>query len=283
MADHVPAPRLIARLVRYHNRIFWRTPIAAFFTLVFPLMFLVLFNVLFGVSVEAGPTRISVAQFFAPSLAVFAAASATYTNLGIGTAIARDQGVLKRIRGTPTPPWAYLSGRVGSAMWIALLATVLMMAVGTLAYDVTVDVERLPAALLTFAVGVAAFAALGLALAALSPSGDTAPAIANATLLPLAFISGVFIPIEDPPRWLDVLATVFPLKHFVVAFQDAFSPFTTDLAFRWGNLAVMAVWGVVGAAVALATFRWEPRGGERARLTRRRAGAGAGVGVGVGE
>ncbi|MDQ3973360.1 MAG: ABC transporter permease [Actinomycetota bacterium] len=174
MADHVPALRLVARLVRYHNRIFWRTLIAAFFTLVFPLMFLVLFNLLFDDRVQAGPGAISVAQFFAPSLAVFAAATATYTNLGIGTAIARDQGVLKRIRGTPTPPWAYLTGRVWSAVWVALLATVLMMAVGVVAYDVDVDLERLPAALLTFAAGVAAFAVLGLALAALSPSGDAA-------------------------------------------------------------------------------------------------------------
>lgn len=273
MSDHVAAPRLIWHLVRYHNRIFWRTPIAAFFTLVLPLMFLALFNLLFGGEVDPGPASISVAQFFAPSLAVFAAATATYSNLAIGTAIARDQGALKRIRGTPTPPWAYLASRVGSAIWMALLATVLMMAVGVLAYDVNVDVERLPAALLTFTVGVGAFSALGLALAALSPSGDAAPAIANATLLPLAFISNVFIPIEDPPRWLDVLATFFPLKHFVDAFQDAFNPFTTDLAFRAGHLAVIAVWGVTGAVVALATFRWEPRGGERARLTRRRAGA----------
>lgn len=104
MADHVPALRLVARLVRYQNWIFWRTPIAAFFTLVFPLMFLVLFNILFGGTVDAGPTSISAAQFFVPSLAVFAAATATYANLAIGTAISRDQGVLKRIRGTPTPP-----------------------------------------------------------------------------------------------------------------------------------------------------------------------------------
>lgn len=273
MAEHVAAPRLITRLVRYQNRIFWRTPIAAFFTLVFPLMFLVLFNILFGGTVDAGPDSISVAQFFAPSLAVFAAATATYSNLAIGTAIARDQGVLKRIRGTPTPPWAYMSARIGSAIWIALLATVLMMTVGVLAYDVNVDPERLPAALLTFTVGVAAFSALGLALAALSPSGDAAPAIANATLLPLAFISNVFIPIEDPPRWLDVVATVLPLKHFVDAFGDAFHPFTTDLALRWGHLGVLVVWGIIGAAVALLTFRWEPQGGERVRPTRRRAAA----------
>lgn len=261
--------RLIWNQIRYHNKRFWRTPIAAFFTLVFPLMFLILFNLLFGGTIETGEGEISIAQFFAPALAVFAAASATYTNLGVSTAIDRDNRILKRIRGTPLPTWIYMAGAVGSAVWIAFLAVVLMMTVGVVAYDVTIDWSRIPAALLTFLVGVGAFAALGLAVAGLVSSGDAAPAVTNATLLPIAFVSDVFIPIPpEAPGWLTTLGNIFPLKHFVVAFQDAFSPIVTDSALRWDNLAVMAVWGLAGVIVALRFFRWEPRGGERRRRRR---------------
>ncbi len=277
-----PAAALAWHQVRYQNRLFWRTPVAAFFTLVFPLMFLLLFSVLFGTEeIEiTGRGTFSVAQFYAPALAVFAAASATYTNIGVGTAISRDEGVLKRFRGTPLPPWRYMSGLIGSGIWIALLATVLMMGVGVFAFDVNIEVAMLPAALLTFIVGAGCFAALGLALAAAAPTGDSAPAMANATILPIAFMSNVFIAIDDPPQWLRAVGDFFPLKHFVRAFQDAFHPLTTAPAFRWEDLAVMAAWGLVGTLLALRFFSWEPRAGSGGRR-RRRARDGGGESAGA--
>ena len=78
--------------------------------------------------------------------------------------------------------------------------------------------------IVTFVVGVAAFAALGLAIAGLVPNADSAPAVANATILPLAFVSDVFIPLDDPPRWLDLVGDIFPLKPFVNAFQNTLNP-----------------------------------------------------------
>ena len=265
------AVRLAGAQVRYENRLFWRSPVAAFFTIAFPLMFLLLFSVLFGeATIEiAGRGAFSVAQFYAPSLAVFAAASATYTNIGIGTAIARDDGILKRFRGTPLPSSVYLAGKVGSAVWVAVLAATLMLTVGAVAFDVVVDPGRLPAAVLTFVVGAGTFAVLGLMLAAFAPSGDSAPAMANATILPLAFVSDVFIAVGDPPRWMRLLGDVFPLKHFVRAFQDTFHPAVTDAGFRWGHLAVMAAWGAAGALLALRYFSWDPK---QPRSHRHRAG-----------
>lgn len=281
---------LIAHQIRYQNKIFWRTPIAAFFTLVFPLMFLVLFAALFG-NDEIEALGVTTAQFYAPALAVFGAASATYTNLATSTSIARDEGILKRVRGTPLPPWIYIAGRVGSALWIATLAVVLMMGVGVAFYGVEIRDRTLLAAVISFAVGAASFAALGLLVAALIPSGDSAPAVTNATLLPIAFVSDVFVPIEDPPGWLETLGNVFPLKHFVEAFGDAFHPALTGNGFAWTgaefdelagtgeyaiglHLAVMAAWGIVGAFLATRLFRWDPRGTEgRVRRRRRRRGA----------
>lgn len=260
--------------IRYQSRLFWRTPVAAFFTLAFPLMFLLLFSVLFGTEKFeiTGRGTFSVAQFYAPALAVFAAASATYTNIGVGTAIARDEGVLKRFRGTPLPPWTYMAGRIGSGVWIAFIATVVMMTVGVVVFDVNIDIAKLPAALVTFVVGAACFAALGLALAAASPTGDSAPAMANATILPLAFVSDVFIAIDDPPEWLTAVGNFFPLKHFVRAFQDAFHPLVDSPGFEFDHLAVMAIWGVVGTLLALKFFTWEPRESTSGRRRRRRTG-----------
>ncbi|MEX1209214.1 MAG: ABC transporter permease [Acidimicrobiia bacterium] len=276
MADRPGIAGLAFRQLRYENKVFWRTPIAAFFTVFFPLMFLVLFSALFGNEVIEIPGRgsFSVAQFYAPALAAFAAGSATYTNIGVGIAFARDQGILKRFRGAPLPAPAFMIGKIGSGIWIAFLASSLMLAVGVVAYDVSIDLERMPAALITFLLGAGSFAGLGLALGSLAPTGEGSPAIANATYLPLAFASDVFIAVGDPPAVLDFIGKVFPLKHFVNAFQDAFNPLTTDLAFRPGSWAVMAAWGVFGALIAWRFFRWQPRHRTRKSRRERRAEAG---------
>ncbi len=284
MGDRKPSRALIWQQIRYQNKIFWRSPISAFFTIVFPLMFLIVFVTLFG-SEGLGTTGVTTAQFYAPALAVFGAVSATYTNLAIGTAISRDEGILKRVRGTPLPPWIYMAGRVGSAVWIAFIAVVIMMGVGVIAYGVNVYAVSLAAALVTFIVGVACFAALGLLVAGLAPSGEASPAIANATLLPLAFISDIFVvPSENSPAWLATLGNVFPLKRFAVAFSKAFNPGEVAAAgsswldhFHWADLGVMALWLVGGAILAIRFFTWEPRGGERKRSARKRARAAAGA------
>jgi ABC-2 type transport system permease protein len=269
--DRLRALALIWQQIRYQNKIFWRTPVAAFFTLAFPLMFLILFTAIFGNQVieQLGVTT---AQFYAPGLAVFAAVSASYTNLAIGTAISRDNGILKRVRGTPLPPWIYIAGRIGSAIYLAGLAVVLMMAVGVLAYGVEIYPERLPAAVLSFLVGVGSFAALGMLVAALAPSGDSAPAITNATLLPIAFVSDVFIVISDPPPWMEAVGNFFPLKAFVVTFRNAFDPTSTG-AIDWGRIGFMALWGVVAVLLSTRFFKWEPRAkGEGRRSKTRTAG-----------
>lgn len=265
--------RLVLGQIRYQLLVFWRTPIALFFTIAFPLMLLLLFNSLFGddqIDVEGGgqwPVR----QFYTGGLAVFTAVSATYTNLANMVPIRREEGVMKRWRGTPLGTPAYLAGFVGSALVLAFVGTVLMLTVGVVFYDLEVEPAKLPAALLLFVVGVSSFAALGMAVAALVPTASSASAVANATLLPVAFVSDVFVVTDDAPGWVETVGGLFPLRPFVTGFQDAFNPYVEAPAFHWGDLAFIALWGVAGAVVALRFFRWEPAPG--AQSTRRRRAA----------
>lgn len=258
--------------VRYQLLLFVRVPVGVFFTLALPLVILVVFNALFGdatVSTDEGewPLR----QFYTGALAVFAAVSATYTNLANMVPIRRDEGVLKRWRSTPLPTSAYVAGAVGSALVIAAVGVVVMLGLGVVAYGLEVQADKLPAALLTFVVGVATFAALGMAVAALVPTASAASAVANATILPLAFVSNVFVAIEEPPRWLALVGDVFPLKPFVTSFQDAFNPLVDAPAFNWPELGFIGLWGVVGAVVAVMRFRWEPSTGGTTRRRRARS------------
>lgn len=263
--------RIVLGQIRYQLLMFWRTPVALFFTILLPLIMLVLFNSLFGdatVTVEGGgewPVR----QFYTGGLAVFTAVSATYTNLANMVPIRREEGVMKRWRGTPLPTSAYLAGFVGSALVLAALGTTLMLAIGVAFYDLELDAAKLPAAILTFLIGVSAFAALGMMVAALVPSAASAGAVANATILPLAFVSNVFIVTgEDAPTWMTTVGNFFPLRPFVESFQDAFNPFVDAPAMSWGRMAYVAVWGVIGLVVAVKWFQWEPKPGGTTRRRR---------------
>jgi len=242
----------------YQTKIFTRNPLAAFFTVVFPLMFFFVFTLVFG-NEEIPELGVTTAQYYAPALAVFAAVSATYTNLAVGTAYQRDQGILKRVRGTPLPPWVYMGGKIASAIAIATVSVAIMLAVGMAFYGLQIYPRTIPAMLLTFFVGVACFAALGLAIAAVVSSGESATAITNATLLPLAFFSGVFIvPSPDSPVWLDTVANIFPLKHFVEPFVATFNPQLSGAQFDWVSIGVMVLWGAFGVLIATRYFKWEP-------------------------
>lgn len=251
---------LALRQVRYENLAFWRNPPAAFFTIAFPLMFLVVINLAFGdqeVRLPGGTTRYS--TLVIPSVIAFSVITACFTNIALNLAFAREQGVLKRIRGTPLPAWAFLFGRVVHAIALAAGLVFVTVAAGALLYEVEVPTATLPALLVTLVVGAGSFCALGAAMTVLIPNADSAPAIVNFTILPLLFVSNVFIRITEPPAWLDAVRSIFPVWHLVAALEAAFDPFTTGAGFRPAALAIMAAWGAGGVAVAVRFFSWEPR------------------------
>jgi ABC-2 type transport system permease protein len=248
------------RQVRYENRWFWRNPPAAFFTFVFPLVFLVLFTVIFGnneIVVPGGVTN--EATFYVPAIAALSVITACYTNIAMTISYTRDDGVLKRIKGTPLPVAAYVIARVIHAVLVGLLLVVIVIAFGYVFYDVTIPSNTMPAFITTVIIGAAAFSMLGVAITVFIPNAEAAPAIVNFTVLPLFFISDVFINLQNPPRWLDITASVFPVIHFSKAMQTAFNPFEAGAGFELLHLGVIAAWGVGGFIVAATRFSWEPR------------------------
>jgi ABC-2 type transport system permease protein len=245
--------------VRFTNKAFWRNPANAFFTFAFPLMFLVIFTALFGTgTVPVAGTQVNTSTFYVGAIATFSIITATYTNLAINMSFTRDQGVLKRIRGSPVPGWAYLSARILHAILVTILLVAIVTAFGALFYDAEVPTRTLPAFLLTIAVGAASFSALGLALTSVIPNADASPAIVNASILPLLFLSGIFIPIQDPNAWYVTLAKIFPVYHFAEAMNAAyFSPAGSGL--EGTHLLILGGWGLAGVVLAFLFFSWEPR------------------------
>ena len=250
--------RLTLRQVSYTNKAFWRNPAAAFFTFAFPLMFLVIFTALLGNGeVTIGGKSVQQSTYYVAAMASFSVITACFTNIALGVSFQRDGGVLKRVRGTPLPAGAYLVARVLHAMFIAVLLVVLCAAFGAAFYDASIpDGATLLKLVVVLVVGGASFAALGLAETAVVPNADAGPPVVNATVLPLLFLSGIFIPLGDnAPAWIRWVGRIFPVKHFADGMQTGF----IGLPFKWSDVLIVAAWGVAGLLLAARYFSWEPR------------------------
>jgi ABC-2 type transport system permease protein len=268
--------RLLGIWIRAGLRTLVRTPRAAFFTFVFPAVLLVFIDGTAGGTVSGAGGRVESAQYFTPSLGIFGLSFGCYTSLIFSIPRARERGILKRVRGTPLQPSVYLASLVAVGLLSGIGSVLILVVLGVAEFGVRLYPQLLPAALVTLLAGGLCLCALGLAVSSFVGTAETAPVVANITLLPLTFISGVFAPLHDAPRWLSSLASAFPLRHLVDAFSATFSPHTTGSGFAPGHLAVLVAWAVAGAAIAVRRFRWEPgpaRSGGRDREPHVRAAA----------
>ena len=249
---------LAARQVGYVNKAFWRNPASAFFTFAFPLMFLVIFTALLGSGTVHLPGRtVKESTYYVAAMAAFGVISASYTNIAMSVTFQRDAGILKRMDGTPLRAWIYFTARVLHALFVAVLLVAISAAFGRLAYQASVPSGMtLVRFLVMLVVGACSFSALGFAITTVIPNADASPAIVNATILPLLFLSGVFIPIgSNAPSWIVWVARIFPVRHFALGLQAGF----LGTSFDWVDVGVVAAWGAAGLLIAVRRFSWEPK------------------------
>ncbi len=250
---------LLGRWITGRIRMNLRNPRAIVFTFAFPLILVLLFSAINGnAEVVAYGEKIRFAQFYTPAIAVFSLVTACYTTLILGLATARDQGLLKRVRGTPLPMGIYLGSWVAGAAATGFAAVLLLFAVTIPAFGVEINANTLPAAVVTLLMGAACLASLGVAVASVVKNADQAMPVAQLTFLPISFISGIWFPLDGAPEWLVKLSDFFPLSHIVNAFGGCFVPGVTGNGFNGGDLAAIAIWTAAGLLVAVRRFRWEP-------------------------
>ncbi|MGH2782315.1 MAG: ABC transporter permease [Thermoleophilaceae bacterium] len=231
---------------RLERKMFWRNPSAAFFNFLLPILLLVLSATAFGVDDDG-------LEVLIPGIAGMGVLATTFTSLAFNLTFLRDEGILKRIRGTPMPAGVYLAGLMGSVTLNAFLQVAIVVAIGNLAFGV--DWPHDPALLVLFTLlGVVCFAALGVAFSHAIPNEEAAPAYTNAVFLPLIFISGVFYSAEELPDALKAIAEALPLKHLIDGLSEAIVGAGGDAATA---ALVLGGWALAGVVVAVRFFRWD--------------------------
>ncbi len=251
--------KLVLRQTRYEQLSFWLNPIGAAFTVGFSLVFLILLGASAGNSRISFYGDIKLIQYYVPGFVAYGVMAACFNILAISVVNRREMGLLKRLRLCPLPTWALLSAIVLSYMIIAAVQVVILLIVGRVGFGVHPP-DNVGAFVLAVVVGMVSFSALGLAMSTLVPNQDAAGPIVSIVFFVLLFLSGLWFPLT-PGSGLAQFSSYFPVHHFIIA---VFAPFDTQKGaspWAWHDLLVVAVWGVVGAVVAVRRWSWTPRRG----------------------
>jgi ABC-2 type transport system permease protein len=262
-ADRGAVVRVAIHQFRYDLRAFLRNRQSQFFTLALPVLFLVIFASVFGGSgrtVKVAGGRIDTSVSYVPGIVALGIIAAAFINLVISVTAQREAGVLKRRRATPVPAAAVIAGRALTAVVTALGIAAVLLGVGWAAYGAHIPARTAPALALTVVVGAVSFCCLGYALASVIRDQDAAQPVTQAVMLPLYFISGVFVAVSTLPAWLLKIASVFPVRHLAAALLVAYNPHTHGAGLAGTDLLIVAAWGVAGLLIALRRFSWLPLG-----------------------
>jgi ABC-2 type transport system permease protein len=255
--------RMALHVFHYDMLAFLRNRQSTFFTLALPVLFLVIFASLFGGSghtTQVAGGQISTSVYYVPGIITLGVIAACFGNLVTSVIAQRESGVLKRRRATPVPAGAIIGGRVLTAVVTAVVMAAVLLAIGWAAYGAHVPGRTALALVVTVVIGAASFCCLGYALTSLVRNEDAAVPTTQALLLPLYFISGVFVAVSILPHWLADIGEIFPVRHLANALLVAYNPHTTGLGFAGRDLLIVAAWGVAGFLVAVRKFSWLPAG-----------------------
>jgi len=247
------SPGLLVHQIKYEQLSFWRNPQSAIFTFVLPVVFVTLMGALFGgVGRSSYFGGLSALQYYVPTIAALSVLGSCYGQLAMVLATRRQNGILKRVRATPLPAWAYFTGLLAHCVLVSLIDIALIVGVGRL-YGVPFP-SQWAAITLTLVLAAACFCSLGVAVASVISNSEAAPAVAQLVLFPLLFLSGTYGPIHLSV--LNQVAGWLPVRPFNEALTG---PLVRNAGPDWRHLAILAAWGALGMIVAIRRFRWDPR------------------------
>jgi ABC-2 type transport system permease protein len=246
--------RLLLHQFRAEQRLFWRSRELAFFTFLLPIVFYLMLASAYGDDEIQG---VDGYQFLLAGMIGYGATATTFAGLALLLVIRRESGVLKRLRVTPLPAATYIAAVLASIIVIFLLEALILILLARFAFDVPLPDS--PASLaFVLLLGAGSFAALGIGLTALIRSAEGSSAVVNAIYLPVAFVSGAFFSSDAFPELLQRIGEILPLSHLIRLCRDVIA-YGEPVLDHLDDVAVVAAWGLLGLAVALRRFRWEPR------------------------
>lgn len=252
--------RLVVHQVRFDMLSLVRNREARFFTIAMPIGFLLLFCAIFGNGFISGDgEHVRASTYYVANLTTFGIIDIACMSLAINLVDCRETGLLRRRQATPQPSWIIVVGRALTSLVMAMTTAALLLAIGRLAFGASIPLDGIPSLAVSVTVGSIVFCCIGFALTGAINSVQSAQPVVMGIVMPLFFISGVFIPWVIIPHWLQHVAAVFPVRHLSLALLAPFTSHGGQNTWSGGDLLVVAVWGLGGLALALKSFSWSPK------------------------
>jgi ABC-2 type transport system permease protein len=248
--------RLLIHEVKGELLLYTRSRELAFFTFLLPMVFFVLLGSTYGNDTVDG---VKGSRFLQAGMIGYGLISIAFAGLAIVVVIRRENGILKRLRGTPLPAWTYIVAVLSAFLAAFAVQVVGLLLLGRVFFGIPFP-NHFVSLLVALLLGAVTFCGLGIGLTALIHSEEGASAVVNAIYLPMAFIAGAFFSPSHFPEVLRKLADVLPLTYFLRLVRNVMLHDHTIWS-QGTNIAVLAAWGAVGVVVALRSFRWEPHEG----------------------
>jgi len=195
-------------------------------------------------------------QYMTPGLLGWAVASGAAFGAALTLVSWRQKKLLRRLRLSPVPLFSVISARVAVSIGIALVQAGIFIGIALLPYFGLHLSSDWWAFIPIMIAGTLAFLAIGLLAGAASKTPEAASAIANLVVLPMAFLSGAFFPLEGAPGWLQSLSNLLPMKHLVSSMQDVMvrgeGPASTLPA-----IGILLGFTVVVTGISALLFKWD--------------------------
>jgi ABC-2 type transport system permease protein len=238
---------------RNQVRLYLRSRELAFFTFLLPVIIFILLGSVYGEDTIEG---VKGSRYLLAGMLGYGVVATVFAGLSIVLVIRRESGVLKRLRATPLPAPTYIAAMLCTFLLAFAIEVLCLVLLARFLFDVPLPDQPL-SLLAGLLLGAAAFAALGIGLAAVVRSAEGSSAVVNAIYLPMAFLSGAFFSPHSFPSFLRAIADVLPLTYFIRIVRDVMLH-GDPIWSVWPSVVAVAAWGVFGLAVAIRKFHWEP-------------------------
>jgi ABC-2 type transport system permease protein len=250
---------LLAHQIRYDLKVSLRNPRARFGTLIFPIILLVVFNGAFGSGhTTLDGTRITLARFYVPGIIAMTLVVGSYATLVQSITTLRETGVLKRRRATPVPAGFLIASQAIATVVVVAIATTLLLVIAKLGYSIGFGPSAIGAIACIIVVGTIACACVAYLVSGLIGSPEAAMPVVQASMLPLWFLSGVFIPTNNLSGALRTIGKIFPVEHIANSLHLASIHGSFGGAISASDVLILAAWAIAAAAVAAWRFSWLP-------------------------
>ncbi|MFD9292905.1 ABC transporter permease [Streptomyces sp. NPDC060030] len=242
-----PLSRMIAAQAALETRMLLRNGEQLLLTVVIPALLLVLFSAVDVVDTGAGEP----VDFLTPGVLALAVMSTAFTGQAIATGFERRYGVLKRLGASPLPRWGLMAAKTLSVLVTEVLQVVLLTVI---AFALGWSPQGDPfSVLLLLVLGTVAFSGLGLLMAG-TLKAEATLAAANLVFLLLLVGGGVVVPLDRFPEAAQSVLGLLPISALSGGLREVLQH---GAAMPWGDVAVLAVWSVLGLGAAARFFRWE--------------------------